>query len=127
MFLTMMYDLYQQMFNSWQKIDTIGWGKTDCNYAPPWIFLPLGIVFDYWIEHRITRKLAIFICNLFLSDKACPIHLGTILYDKIFHQEGVPRGSNVSTTLFNIKINDIVKQVDPGVECSLYVDDFVIM
>ena len=24
-------------------------------------------------------------------------------------------------------INDIVKQVDPGVECSLYVDDFVIM
>ena len=30
-------------------------------------------------------------------------------------------------TLFNVKINDIVKQVDPGVECSLYVDDFVIM
>ena len=26
-----------------------------------------------------------------------------------------------------VKINDIVKQVDPGVECSLYVDDFVIM
>ena len=25
------------------------------------------------------------------------------------------------------QINDIVKQVDPGVECSLYVDDFVIM
>ena len=33
----------------------------------------------------------------------------------------------VSTTLFNIKINDIVEQVDPGVECSLFVDDFVIM
>ena len=27
----------------------------------------------------------------------------------------------------NVKINDIVKQVDLGVECSLYVDDFVIM
>ena len=26
-----------------------------------------------------------------------------------------------------VKINDIVKQVDPGVEWSLYVDDFVIM
>ena len=26
-----------------------------------------------------------------------------------------------------LKINDIVKQVDPDVECSLYVDDFVIM
>ena len=44
--------------------------------------------------------------------------------DKIFHQEGgVPQGAILSTTLFNIKINDIVKQVDPGVECSLYVDD----
>ena len=33
----------------------------------------------------------------------------------------------MSTTWFNIKINDIVKQVYPGVECSLDVDDFVIM
>ena len=56
------------------------------------------------------------------------IHLGTILSDKIFHQEeGVPQGATLSTTLFNVKINDIVKQVDPGVECSLYVGDFVIM
>ena len=46
----------------------------------------------------------------------------------VFHrEEGVPRGAILSTTLFNVKINDIVKQVDPGVECSLYVDDFVIM
>ena len=33
----------------------------------------------------------------------------------------------ISATLFNVKINDIVKQVDPGVEFSFYVDDFVIM
>ena len=52
---------------------------------------------------------------------------GTFLSDKIYHQEGVPQGAILSTTLLNIKINDIVKQVDPGVECSLYVDDFVIM
>ena len=56
------------------------------------------------------------------------VHLGTILSDKIFHQEeGVPQGVILSTTLFNVKINNIVKQVDPGVECSHYVDDFVIM
>ena len=42
-------------------------------------------------------------------------------------EEGVRQGGILSTTLFNVKINDIVKQVDPGVECSLYVDDFVIM
>ena len=71
--------------------------------------------------------LPIFIGN-FLADRTFQIHLGTILSDKIFHQkEGVPQGAILSTTLFNVKINDIVKQVDPGVECSLYVDDFVIM
>ena len=57
--------------------------------------------------------------------KSIQVHF---LSDKIFHQEeGVPHGAILSTTLFNIKINDIVKQVDPGVEYSLYVDEFVIM
>ena len=56
------------------------------------------------------------------------VHLVTILSDKIFHQEeGVPQGAILSTILFNVRINNIVKQVDPRVECSLYVDDFVIM
>ena len=69
-----------------------------------------------------------FLLAIFLSDKTFQIHLGTIMSEKIFHQEeGVPQGAIFSTTLFNVKINDIVKQVDPGVECSLYVDDFVIM
>ena len=72
-------------------------------------------------------NLPIFIGN-FSSDRTFQIHLGTILSDKIFHQEeGVPQGAILSTTLFNVKINNTVKQVDPGVECSLYVDDFVIL
>ena len=75
----------------------------------------------------LRGNLPIFIGN-FLSNRIFQIHLGTTLSDKIFHQEeGVPQGAILSTTLFNVKINDIVKQVDPGVECSLYVDDFVIM
>ena len=39
---------------------------------------------------------------------------------------GVPQGSIVSVTLFGLKINSIVKDKPPGVECSLYVDDFLI-
>ena len=75
----------------------------------------------------LRGNLPIFVGN-FLSDRTFQIHLGTILSDKIFHQEeGVPQDAILSTTLFNVEINDIVKQVDPGVECSLYVDDFVIM
>jgi len=39
---------------------------------------------------------------------------------------GVPQGSILSVTLLGLKINSIVKAISPGVECSLYVDDFLI-
>ena len=46
----------------------------------------------------------------------------------MFDQEmGVPQGSILSVTLFALKINSIVKAISPGVECSLYVDDFLIV
>ena len=70
----------------------------------------------------LRGNLPIFLGNI-LSDRTFQIHLGTILADKIFHQEGVPQGAILSITLFNVKTYDIVKQVDPGVECSLYADD----
>ena len=65
-----------------------------------------------------------FLLVIFLTDRTFQIHLGTILPDVFHQEEGVPQGAILSTTLFNFKINDIVKQVDPGVECSLHVDDF---
>jgi len=39
---------------------------------------------------------------------------------------GVLQGSILSVTLFGLNINSIVKAISPGVECSLYVDDFLI-
>jgi len=46
----------------------------------------------------------------------------------MFDQEmGVPHGSILSVTLFALKINSIVKTISPGVDCSLYVDDFLIV
>jgi len=39
---------------------------------------------------------------------------------------GVPQSSILSVTLFGLKINSIVKAISPVVECSLYVDDFLI-
>jgi len=39
---------------------------------------------------------------------------------------GVPQGSILSVTLFCQKMNSIVKALCPGVDCSLYVDDFLI-
>ena len=70
-------------------------------------------------------NLPIFICN-FLTDNFSSSPR-TFLSD-VFHEEGgVPQGAILSATLFHVKINNIVKQVDPGVECSLYADDFIIM
>ena len=39
---------------------------------------------------------------------------------------GVPQGSTLSPTLFNSKINNIVKAVLNGTDCSLFVDDFAL-
>ena len=100
------------------------------------VFLDLQKAYDTTWKYGILKdlhnmglrgNLPIFIGN-FLSDRTFQIYLGTILSNKIFHQEeGVPPGAILSTTLFNVKISDIVKQVDPGVECSFSVDDFAIM
>ena len=99
------------------------------------VFFDLQKAYDTTWKHGIQQdlhdmglrgNLPIFIGN-FLTDRTFQIHLGTILSDVFHQEEGVPQGAILSTTLFNVKINDIVKQVDPGVECSLYVDDFVIM
>ena len=38
---------------------------------------------------------------------------------------GVPQGSILSVTLFGLKINGIVKCINSGTECCLFVDDFL--
>ena len=38
----------------------------------------------------------------------------------------MPQGSILSVTIFSLKINKIVKCLNPGADCSLYVDDFLI-
>ena len=103
--------------------------------VPKWNFFDLQKAYDTTWQHGIQQdlhdmglrgNLPIFIGN-FLTDRTFQVHLGTILSDG-FHQEGVlPQGAILSNTLFNVKINNIVKQVDHGVECSFYVDNFVIM
>ena len=80
----------------------------------------------YLHDLGIRGHLPIFISN-FLTDRTFQIHLGTTVSDVFHQEEGVPQGAILSTTLYNVKINDIVKEVDPGVECSRYVNDFVIM
>ena len=48
-------------------------------------------------------------------------------FNLIKHQnQGVPQGSILSVTLFNIKINSITNYLNTGVEKYLFIDDFCI-
>ena len=84
-----------------------------------------GIMQDLY-EMGFRGNLPIFIQN-FLCDRVFLVLYGNVLSDEYSQEEGVPQGAILSTTLFNVKLNGIVKAILPGVECSLYVDDFVIV
>ena len=49
---------------------------------------------------------------------------------EVFSEEkqemGVPQSSELSVMLFNIKINNIGKNINSRTNCALYVDDFLI-
>ena len=72
----------------------------------------------------LRGRLPLFIEN-FLKNRQFHVRLGSS-YSDLFEQEmGIPQGSILSVTLFGLKINSIVKAISPGVECSLYVNDFL--
>ena len=54
------------------------------------------------------------------------VRVDSSLSDYYDQEQGVPQGGVLSTTLFSIKINDIVKCLGNLTDCSLYVDDFCI-
>ena len=73
----------------------------------------------------LRGRLPTFIEN-FLADRIMQVRVGSSLSDYYDQEQGVPQGGVLSTTLFSIKINDIVKCLGNLTDCSLYVDDFCI-
>ena len=61
----------------------------------------------------------------FLTDRKFQVRIGT-LSDIQQQEEGIPQGSILSVTLFNIEINSITNCLNPRVDSYLYVDDFCI-
>ena len=62
----------------------------------------------------------------FLTNREFCVRIGASRSDYFLQEEGLPQGSILSVTCFAVAINDIVKQLSAGVQCSLYVDDFAI-
>ena len=71
----------------------------------------------------LRGRLIIFISNV-LQDRYFKVRVGSTFSDSHPQEMGVPQGSILSVTLFSVKINSITQCLKPGVDCSLYVDDF---
>ena len=75
-------------------------------------------------EIGLKGRLPTFVRN-FLSKRAFNVRVGSTLSEAHNQEQGVPQGSILSVTLFSLKRN-MVKCLNPGVDCSLHVDDFLI-
>jgi len=62
----------------------------------------------------------------FLTDRTFRVKTNTSLSNWNIQEMGVPQGSVLSVTLFCMRINHIIQNLTPGVQCGLYVDDFAI-
>ena len=71
----------------------------------------------------LRGRLIIFFSN-FLQDRSFKVRVGSTFSDSHPQEMGVLQGSILSVTLFSVKINSITQCLKPGVDCSLYVDDF---
>ena len=69
-------------------------------------------------EFGVKGRLATFV-ESFLANRSIQVRVGSTLSDTFGLSQGVPQGSILSTTLFNIKINSIMNCLDPKT-----VDDF---
>ena len=90
-------------------------------YDTTWKYGIMKDLHDVGLQGRLPK----FISS-FLSDRHFKVKIGSSISDTFEQEEGVPQGSILSVTLFGIKINNIVKTLNPGIDCSLFVDDFVI-
>ena len=87
-------------------------------YDTTWKYGIMKDLHDIGLRGRLPN----FISH-FLSDRSFNVRIGSTLSDTFEQEQGVPQGSILSPTLFNIKINNIVKCVN-DTDSSLYVDDF---
>ena len=88
-------------------------------YDTTWRYGILKDIHKLGLRGRLTT----FIEN-FLADCAMQVRVGSSLSNYYDQEQGLPQGGVLSTTLFSIKINDIVKCLGNLTDCSLYVDNF---
>ncbi|GFW87096.1 uncharacterized protein TNCV_5124501 [Trichonephila clavipes] len=95
------------------------------------LFFDIEKAYDRTWRYGILRKmydfglrgnLPIFIFN-FLAVRYFNVRIGHSSSHKFIQDQGVPQGSVLSVTLFNIHMSNILHQLPPSVRGMLYVDD----
>ena len=76
-------------------------------------------------EAGLRGNMPIFI-HKFLSDRTFKVSIGSTLSDPHKQEMGVPQGSILSVTLFNLIRNSFTKSLTPGTEKSVYLDDCLV-
>jgi hypothetical protein len=96
------------------------------------IFFDLEKAYDTVWQHGVLLDLAkaglrgrlpTFI-DLFMKNRTFKVRVRSSLSNVHNQEIGLPQGSILSVTLFNLRINSIVSCVPHGIDNSLYVDDF---
>ena len=88
-------------------------------YDTTWKYGILRDLHEFGVKGRLANFL-----ESFLANRSIQVRVGSTLSDTFGLSQGVPQGSILSTTLFNIKINSIMNCLDPKTDGSLNVDDF---
>ena len=90
-------------------------------YDTTWRYGIMRDLHDLNFRGRLPR----FVAN-YLQDRTFQLRLGTTFSDLFQQENGVPQGSILAPTLFNIKINNVMDSLSNGIDSSLYVDDLLI-
>ena len=90
-------------------------------YDTTWKYGILKDLHDFGLRGRLPLFISVFLDKRFFR-----VRVGNTVSGAHEQEMGVPQGFILSVTLFSVKINSIVKAICPGVDCSLYVDDFVL-
>lgn len=76
------------------------------------------------LNHILSPGNLINYINNFLKTRTFQVRIGNTLSDELIQVNGVPQGSVISVTLFLIAINNLVDNILPPVQSTLYADDF---
>ena len=98
------------------------------------IFIDLKNAYDRVWTHKVTDHMIrlgfkgriIKYIHSFLQNRTFNIQLGNIKSDVGFMENGIPQGSVLSCTLFNIVFDDVLNHIDTQTQCCAYADDLVI-